>query len=65
MNNSIIRYVLGLVLKMEAILMILPCLVAVIYREKDGFAYLIVMAVSFTTGCIATRNKIDNTTFYL
>ena len=65
MNNSIIRYVLGLVLKMEAILMILPCLVAVIYREKDGFAYLIVMAVSFTTGCIATRKKIDNTTFYL
>ena len=34
MNISIIRYILGSVLKFEAALMLLPCLVAVIYRES-------------------------------
>ena len=40
MNSSIIRFVLGYVLKMEAVLMLLPCIVAVLYREQTGFAYL-------------------------
>ena len=34
MNSSIIRFVLGYVLKMEAVLMLLPCIVAVLYREQ-------------------------------
>ena len=38
MNNSIIRYILGQVLKMEAILMILPVVVAIIYGEEEGLA---------------------------
>ena len=44
MNSSIIRFVLGYVLKMEAVLMLLPCIVAVLYREQTGFAYLLVAA---------------------
>ena len=36
MNRSIIRYVLGNVLKIEGALMLLPCIVAIIYWEKEG-----------------------------
>lgn len=34
MNRSIIRYILGSVLKIEAAFMLLPCIVAVCYGEK-------------------------------
>ena len=37
MNSSIIRYILGSVLKLEGALMALPCLVSIIYKEKDAF----------------------------
>ena len=39
MNRSIIRYILGCVLKIEAAFMLLPCIVAIFYREKQGFAF--------------------------
>lgn len=55
MNSSIIRFVLGYVLKMEAVLMLLPCIVAVLYREQTGFAYLLVAAVSMA--CILMTDK--------
>ena len=42
MNGSIIRYILGQVLKIEGILMVLPCVTAVIYQESQGLAYLAV-----------------------
>ena len=41
MNRSMIRYVLGHVLKIEGAFLLLPCLFAAIYREKEGFYYLI------------------------
>ena len=34
MNRSIIRYLLGQVLKIEAMLLLLPCIMAVVYQEK-------------------------------
>lgn len=48
MNSSIIRYILGSVLKLEGALMALPCLVSVIYKEKEGLSYLAV-----ALGCLA------------
>ena len=36
MNSSIIRYILGCILKTEAALMLLPCLIAIIYQEKEA-----------------------------
>ena len=38
MNTSMIRFILGYVLKIEAVLMLLPCLTAVICREPEGIA---------------------------
>ena len=45
MNSSIILYILGYVLKIESFLMLLPCVVAIIYREKFGLYYLGVAAL--------------------
>lgn len=65
MNNSIIRYILGQVLKMEAILMILPVIVAIIYGENEGFAYLITLLICGALGIAATYKKPQNFIFYL
>ena len=65
MNSSIIRFVLGYVLKMEAVLMLLPCIVAVLYREQTGFAYLLVAAVSMAFGTLMTIKKPKSHVFYL
>ncbi len=45
MNKSVIRFLMGKVLKTEAVLMLLPCLVALIYRETEGFYYLFTLAL--------------------
>ena len=65
MNNSIIRYILGQVLKMEAILMILPVVVAIIYGEEEGLAYLITLLICGALGFAATHKKPQNFIFYL
>lgn len=65
MNSSIIRYVLGQVLKVEAMLMLLPCLIALIYQEQEGFAYLFVLICSLIVGIAATHKKPSNYVFYL
>lgn len=58
MNNSIIRYILGQVLKMEAILMILPVVVAIIYGEEEGLAYLITLLICGALGFAATHKNL-------
>ncbi len=65
MNTSIIRYILGQVMKFEAILMLFPCIISLIYREKNGLAYLIVLCACGLIGIIATLKKPVNNVFYL
>lgn len=65
MNSSIIRFILGYVLKTEAALLLLPCLIALIYSEKEGIWYLPVAAVCMLLGLLMTRHKPANTVFYL
>ncbi len=60
MNYSIITYILGWVLSLESVFMLLPCLVAVIYQEKSGFAFLIVALVCFALGMFIKRKKPQN-----
>lgn len=64
-NGSIIRYILGYVLKIEAVLMLLPCLVALIYQEGEGLYYLIVAGGVMLIGIAATWKKPSDTVFYL
>ena len=65
MNSSIIRYILGCVLKIEACLMLLPCLTAAVYDEAEGFYFLIVAFVTALIGYLMTIRKPSNTVFYL
>ncbi len=64
MNYSIIRYILGCVLKFEALFMTLPCVVALIYREQSGFAYLAVGLVCFVISIVTTRKKPKNQLYF-
>lgn len=65
MNSSIIRYILGSVLKTEAVLLLLPCIVALIYTEQEGLWYLPVAAGCFALGLLMTRRKPKDNVFYL
>ncbi len=52
MNYSIIRYILCRVLEFQAMFLALPCLAAIIYREKEGFAYLVVFSLCLILGAV-------------
>lgn len=65
MNSSMIRYILGHVLKMEAIFLLLPSIVAGIYAEKEGFYYLAAALLCILLGLFMTRKKPSNHVFYL
>lgn len=65
MNSSIIGYILGQVLKVEALLMLMPCFVAAIYGEAEGFSYLAVAVICLVIGLLMSRKKPENAVFYL
>ena len=54
MNRSIVIYVLGYILKTEGVLMSLPCFIALIYRETEGWAYFTVAMISILLGQLMT-----------
>lgn len=64
MNFSIIRYILGWVLNFEGAFMLLPCIVALIYRESSGWSFLICSIVAGLLGLFMTRHKPKNSVFY-
>lgn len=65
MNFSIIRYILGWILKLEGLFMLLPCLTALIYKEAQGFIYLTIAAVCALLGQLMSFRKPKSTVFYL
>jgi len=65
MNSSIIRYILGQVLKVFAILLLLPCIVAIVYREKEGLAFLGIALLCAIIGILMTIKKPKDNVFYL
>ena len=65
MNRSMIRYILGHVMRIECILMLLPCVVALYYKEHQGFYYLLIAGISGLIGCLLTILKPKDTIIYL
>ena len=57
MNGSIIRKILGYVLLLEGALLLLPCLVALYYGEKQGITYLICAGATLLLGLIVGLKK--------
>lgn len=65
MNRSMIVYILGHVIKLEGVLMMLPCLVALYYKEKTGLSFIVVGAICILIGVVLTVRKPKNHVFYL
>ncbi|MCH5251769.1 MAG: TrkH family potassium uptake protein [Lachnospiraceae bacterium] len=65
MNGSMIRFILGYILKTEAILLLLPCVVAGFYGETEGLSYLIAALLCGIFGFLICFRKPKNTVFYL
>ena len=65
MNRSMILYILGWILKLEGLFMLFPCLVALIYRESEGWWFVIVAICCLVAGVFITRKRPSNTVFYM
>ena len=65
MNTSIIRYILGHVLRIEALLLLLPCMIAVYFRESQGWYYLLTAALCLVLSMLMAWKKPKSSIFYL
>ena len=64
MNYAMIRYILGTILKAEALLMCLPALVSLWYREGDATAFLATILAAGGVGLLLSFHKPQNTVIY-
>lgn len=65
MNYGVVIYILGWIMNMEAGFMILPCLMAIYFRENAGLAFLGVMLSTLVVGTLLVIKKPKNMNFYL
>ena len=63
MNMKSISYILGWILKMEAAFMALPLVTALIYAEKQGWAFSVMIAVCLLLGHLLTYKRPKNPNF--
>lgn len=64
MNYSVVRFIIGYVLKFEGLFLLLPTLVSIIYHENQFQYYLIVSIICFVLGIFFTRKKSENMKLY-
>lgn len=64
MNYSIIRYMLGLVVFLTGVCMLLPCIVAIIFKEGVGLSYLGCAIFCLLLGGFFAWRKPKKTTFF-
>ena len=64
MNYSIIRRTTGLVMKFEAIFLLLPALTGLIYREKEGLIYLGLAVAYYLIGYLINFKVETRASFY-
>ena len=64
MNKSIIRYILSRVLQFEAVFLLLPVIVSLIYKEKDGLCFLIVSLCALALGTFGSKFLPKSKVFY-
>ncbi len=65
MNSSMVRYILGNVIKLEGLFLLLPCSIAIIYQEQEGLVYMGMAAACILLGMLLAWKKPENTVFYL
>ena len=65
MNTSMIRYILGNILKLQALFLLLPSATALIYGEDTFVSYIVVAFSCFAVGFMMTLKKPEESVFYL
>ena len=64
MNYSMIRLILAWVLRFAGIFMLLPCLVALYYKEATGWYFLFTAIVVILVGLLLGKKKVKSKVFY-
>lgn len=66
MNKSVIKFIIGRILKIEALLMIAPLVVSLIYQEDSlyQFSFLIVILALFFIGYLLCRGEVNKRQIY-
>jgi len=64
MNKSIVFYIIGWILNIEAALMVPSAVCSAVYGEKSGFAFLIAMALCLLFGIPLSLRKPKNKVFF-
>ena len=64
MNKSIILHIIGWILTVEAALLSLPVVVAIIYKESSGFAFLITIGLCLLIGIPLLLRKQKSNLFF-
>ena len=65
MNTSMIRYILGQILRLQSLFLLLPSITAIIYNENTFVPYITVAFSCFILGTVMTWNKPEDPVFYL
>lgn len=65
MNKGMIRFILGWIFIIQSVLLLLPCIFAIIYAEQQGIYYAGTALVSFVIGILLSRKKPSDNVFYL
>ena len=60
-----ISYILGMVCRAEGLLLLLPCLASLYFREHEGYHYLLTAGIALFISLILARKKPDNTMIFL
>lgn len=64
MNYLMILYMLGWILNFQAVFLVLPCLVALVYGEQSGIAFIITAVVCGLLGFLTVRKKPSNVSLH-
>ena len=65
MNYRVVLYILGWIMNIEAAFMLMPCAVAAIYGEKEGFAFLWVLIGCAFIGSFMVLHRPKDMNFYV
>lgn len=65
MNKHIIKYTLGVVLKIEALLLLVPIFTAFFYREQEVKSYLLTAVIAIVLGVLLSHKKPEQNVFFL
>lgn len=64
MNYALISYIIGWILTVEGAFMLLPCIVALVYGEPSGLAFVSVMIITLIVGFLIVKNPPKRKNFY-